>query len=324
MTDNVPPVEECDVLDKDSLKLYRAKIGEWWRWLKTDKHHALWPQIYSMLLEDMTFRTLAAAADADKESALHSPILARGLLQGFAATQGLGIRRLVDLRKDVISLRRLLIDIKKNLHLVTRENYVSGDGLPFDPGKTMQDYLTRPESRDFWAPNTGKMAFLPSMQRHGVFDELSGVASAPGSRTDRIPKRVIDTLDAWLTVEEIDEVVDWSNARIAHAADEAKRHGEDLAALTPPTMGKLWTAQRRIVRTAEAITAHILQGPIHGNLIPVFQYSQFYKLDMAFRDQKAIKVAQQRWHELAKERDGWTDGVLSELSAEVKARGRTV
>jgi hypothetical protein len=94
-----------------------------------------------MLLEDMTFRTLAAAAEADKESALHSPILARGLLQGYAATQGLSIRRLVDTTKSVISLRRLLIDIKNNLHLLTRENYVSGGGLPFDPDRAWQEHM---------------------------------------------------------------------------------------------------------------------------------------------------------------------------------------
>jgi hypothetical protein len=63
----------------------------------------------------MTFRTLAAAAEADKESALHSPIIQRGLLQGYAATQGLAIRRLVDTTKKVISLQKLLDDIKNKL-----------------------------------------------------------------------------------------------------------------------------------------------------------------------------------------------------------------
>jgi hypothetical protein len=59
-----------------------------------------------MLIGDMTFRTLAAAAEADKESALHSPIIQRGLLQGHAATQGLAIRRLVDTTRKVISLSK--------------------------------------------------------------------------------------------------------------------------------------------------------------------------------------------------------------------------
>lgn len=46
--------------------------------------------------------------------------------------QVLGIRRLMDERRDVISLGRLLRDIKKNAVLFTRENYVSGTGLPYN------------------------------------------------------------------------------------------------------------------------------------------------------------------------------------------------
>ena len=315
MSDTLPSVEQCDVLDRASLEAYRTKTAKWWRWLKTDKHHALWPQIYSMILEDLTFRTLAAAAEADKESALHCPILARGLLQGYAATQGLSIRRLVDMTKNVISLRRLLTDIRNNLQLLTRENYVSGGGLPFDPDGAMHEYLASVGTDGFWAPNTGKMAFAPSMQAHGVFDQLAG--SAPGSRSrgDRIPKRVIDTLEAWLTMKEIDEVVDWSNKRIAHAADEAAHQGVDFFTLTPTT-SKIATAQRQIVRTAEVISAYILRGPIHGSLVPVFQYSQFHRFEMIVRDQKVIKIAQERWYELAQERDRWTDDVLRALAAE--------
>jgi hypothetical protein len=127
---------------------------------------------------------------------------------------------------------------------------------------------------------------------------------------------VIDTLERWLKVKEISEVVDWSNMRVAHAADEAAHQGVDFAALIP-TMGKISTAQRQIVRTAEIVSAYVLRGPIHGSLIPVFQYSQFHRLGMAFRDPQAIKIAQHRWHELAKQRDQWTDGVIRELTQSV-------
>ena len=315
MNDTMISIEQCDVLDKASLASYRAKIAKWRRWLRTDVHHALWPQIYSMLLEDLTFRTLAAAAEADKESALHSPILARGLLQGYAAVQGLSVRRLVDMTKNVISLRRLLIDIRSNRHLLTRENYVSGEGLPFDPGGAMQEYMVAGGAGGFWAPNTGNKAFLPSILAHGAFDQLAGLSAGSRKRADRIPGRLIDTLESWLKVKEINEVVDWSNMRVAHTADEAAHQGVDFAALTP-TMDKIATAQKQIVRTAEAVSAYIVGGPIHGNLVPVFQYNQFYRLEMAVRDPQAIRTAQQRWHELAKERDQWTDGLLRDLIAE--------
>ena len=85
-----------------------------------------------MLIGDLTFRTLAAAAEADQESALHSPIIMRGLAHGYAASQGLAVRRLVDKTKKTISLRKLLDDIRNQIHLITRENYVSGHGVCYD------------------------------------------------------------------------------------------------------------------------------------------------------------------------------------------------
>jgi hypothetical protein len=312
MSNSLPSVDECDVHNKSLLRAYRARTAKWWRWLRTDTHHALWPQIYSMILEDMTFRTLAAAAQADQESVLHSPILARGLLQGYAATQGLSIRRLVDQTRRTISLRRLLTDIKNNLHLLSRENYVAGAGLPFDGNASAQQYLANNGTAGFWAPNTGDMAFVPSMQAHGVFDRLSGISPEARNRDDRIPRRVIDALESWLNTKEIDEVVEWSNMRIAHAADEDSYQNVDFAALIP-TMDKISAAQRQIVRTAEVVSAYILRGPIHGALIPVFQYSQFRRLEIGIRDPQAIKMAQQRWHDLTEERDQWAHRVLDEL-----------
>jgi hypothetical protein len=312
MNDFVPPIEQCDVLDKASLASYRTKAEKWWRWLKTDDHHALWPQIYSMLIGDMTFQTLAVAAEADKDSALNSPIIQRGLLQGYAATQGVAIRRLVDTSKKVISLRKLLDDIKNNIRLLTRENYVSGSGLPYDADRAVREGLTNNAATGFWA-NTGQMAFMRSMQAHGAFDRLTGTQSGPRDRSEKIPKRLIDTIETWLKEKEIEDVVDWSNKCIAHAADQASYQGINLAALAP-TVGKISIAQRHIVRAAEAISTCLLRGPIHGQIVPVFQYSQFSRFEMAGRDPQAIAKAKQRWNELAKERDQWTSGIWDELT----------
>src|SRR5712691_10160757 len=65
-------------------------------------------------------------------------------------------------------------DIRRNLHLITRENYVSGEGRPYDP--------------ESWTP---------SAQAYVMFDELAGTQSGSRNRDDRIPKRLIDTLEKW-------------------------------------------------------------------------------------------------------------------------------
>lgn len=285
--DIILPVKQCDVCDKLSLASYRAKTAKWWRWLRTDDHHALWPQIYRMIIADMTFRTLAAAAEADRESALHSPIIMRSIVEGYAATQGLAIRRLVDNKN--ISLRRLLRDIKQNIHLITRENYVSGKGLRYDSDV--------------------------SIEAHCRFDQLAGTQPGPRNRADKISKRLIATLESWLNAREMGDVVTWTNMRLAHSADQEAHPDVNFATLAP-TMDKIETAQRHIVRAAEAVSAYLLRGPIHFSIVPVFRYSQFFRFEMVVRDRQAVKKAQERWHELAKERDDhWTQGLLGDLLA---------
>ena len=59
--------------------------------------------------------------------------MTEALIGGHAATRVLAICRLVDNRgDDLISLRKLLKDIRSNVPLLTRENYVCFDGLPYD------------------------------------------------------------------------------------------------------------------------------------------------------------------------------------------------
>ena len=45
--------------------------------------------------------------------------------------QVLAIRRLTDTTKNVLSLSKLLQDIRSHRQLLTRENYVAFDGLPY-------------------------------------------------------------------------------------------------------------------------------------------------------------------------------------------------
>jgi hypothetical protein len=302
------PIDQCDVVNKDALVAYRSKAAKWHRWLRTDAHHAIWKQIYAMLLSDLTYRTLSAAAQADRESALHSPILSRGLIAGYAAAQGLAIRRLVGNDPNVISLRRLVMDIKNSREVLTREIYVAGSGLPYDLNEGL------PQALVTGAPATGRMLCWPSIQAHATFDMLCGKRSDSRSRDDRIPQTLFARLADWLSDSDVKAAVDWSNDLVAHSADQELNSHLDFLSLRP-TMGTVASAQRRLIRVAEVVSAHILSGAIHDTLVPFLQYSQFTKLDRAFSNKLVINAAGQRWRELAKERDDeWTSGVLEELT----------
>ncbi len=252
--DGLPPVQTCDVADHRSLTKYRACMDKWVRWMRTDPHHALWPQIYSMLIADMTYRCIARAANADPQSALHSPIIRRAISDGYAAGQGLAIRRLVDESKGTMSLRRLVGEIRNNLANMTRENIACNLGGKFDD----------------WS------------LAHGRFDQMSGIPFENRKRSDRLPLRLLTRLDTWLASPEIATVETWCNERVAHAADLAARGGED--SIIQATTVAL--AQRQIVRTAEAIWAYFLGGPSHIGVVPVFQYSQFFRFDMLLESKR--------------------------------------
>ena len=276
------PVDQCDVVNKVTLTAYRKKEATWSKWLRTDEHHPIWPQIYTMVVSDITFRTVAYAAGRDKESALHNNLVRQAFTQGYLATQGLTIRRLTDKRGDVISLPRLLRDVKSNLRLITREVYVSETGLPYEGD------------------------FRP----HVRFDQLAGTRSDRRQRRDRIPRRVVDTIESWLDIDEIDEVVDWSHKFLAHAAD-FQRKSVDLTAISL-TMDKIAAAQKAIVRAAEAVSAYILHMPSHMAVVPVYQFSKFWRFDQ-FVSSETVAEAAKLWNSLEDDRNNWTEGVYEAL-----------
>jgi hypothetical protein len=273
----------------------------------------MWPQIASMLLHDLTFRTLAAAADADAESALHSPIIRSGVVLGYAASQGLAIRRLVDMTGGVISLRRLNMELRNNRDLLTREIFVSGSGVPYDPdaayARSFSD-APAPAGTISRVPMVGPGAFVPSMALHERFDHFSGVRPERRARGDRIQNRVFDRIEAWLTSPEISAVVTWSNDTLAHASDRPANLSS-----AAPTFEIIAAAQRGIVRAAVGISTYILHGPVLGEIVPVLQYNQFHRFDRVVSDLAVQKMAAQRWFDLAEERNRWDRDVFDALVA---------
>jgi hypothetical protein len=91
-------LEECDVPEerRGALESFRAKRLTWLSWIDTDEHHAIWTVLSSMVWTDVSFRTLTQFAIDDENSSLHNSLLTEALFNGYAATQVLAIRRLMD------------------------------------------------------------------------------------------------------------------------------------------------------------------------------------------------------------------------------------
>src|ERR1039457_5487917 len=124
-----PPVDKCDVLIPAGLTEYRKKRKEWLGWYEyqEDELNNIEGQIIRMISRDIGYRVLIKPrgdTPRDVNIAARNGLLGSSLDAGYAATQVLAIRRLLEGRSDVVSLQRLLNDIKRNRNLITRETYV--------------------------------------------------------------------------------------------------------------------------------------------------------------------------------------------------------
>jgi hypothetical protein len=171
-------IAQCDVPTerRAALQSYRDKRRLWLSWISTDEHHAIWTVLSSMVWTDVAFKTLTNFAVGDEDNALNNHLMVEALLDGHVATQVLAIRRLMDDgNSDIISLRRLVKDLKRNFALFTRENYVCFDGLPYDYEAVRRTHFIENAGSwgkgGIWMPTSGPQADGVSEMAHRQFDE---------------------------------------------------------------------------------------------------------------------------------------------------------
>jgi hypothetical protein len=318
------PISQCDVPPerRSQLESYRAKRRQWLAWLDGDEHHAIWTNLSSMVWTDVSYRTLreivVGQEDRNEIGCLHNTLVAEQIIQGYVARQVLGIRRLLDKTSGVISLRRLILEMRSKWPLFTRENYVCHDGLPYDYDAVMLKEMAAPVSKGaFWASNSGPDAWAVSQMAHQQFDRLAGIDPGKRTREDRLPKSLLGTIDGWLDGSGADQLADWSHQYLAHAGgpDRRKQIEEGLV-----TADRISEAIRTLVRATEAISAYVLfaGGRLNG-LVPVAQFDQFEHLEKPAMQPSRKGEASDIWDKLHRERDTYAAGVEDELIVRVKA-----
>lgn len=314
------PIIQCDVPQerRATLESYRAKRREWLAWLDTDEHHAIWTTISGMVWTDVSFRTLAQFAAEDEKSCLSNTLVAEQIINGHVATQVLAIRRLVDNRRDVISLRRLIKDVRSNFSLFTRENYVCHDGLPYDYEAVMQREMTAKVGKGaFWGATTGPDAYGTSQMAHEQFNKLAGIDVTKRRREDRLPITLLNTIEGWLDSSGADGLAEWSHAYLAHAGS---RENRERIADAMVTTNKITDAIRILARVTEAISAYILfAGGRLNSLMPTAQFDLLENLDKPAMQADRKDDAYSFWDKLSTERDGYLEGVDTELARAAKA-----
>ncbi len=295
-------LHECDVEDRDVLKRFRQRRRQWFEWFQGDKYHSIQWQIHQMMWDDAVHNALNEARRFAKPSAATNGVLGDFIDRAYLSGQVLSICRIAErpARKEsdsVISLPTLLEDVTKNRCLITREVFVSFDGLPYDYEAVRQRHVGRMRpGQVYWPPKKGPEAFGVSERRHQFFDSLSRVSDGNRCRSDLVAETILEGLDARLRETEpiLEKIRTMRNKSIGHAADETSRP-DDIEKICEFSRAEIVRAHRAIIHTANAVGE--IFGTTVGNPIPIPQFDVFNSLEMPFIHSADMETVRNVWDE---------------------------
>ncbi len=310
-------IDDCDVADKKKLIQYRERWLAWMSWYEhaPDRPHSIESQIHRLLFNDLTYRASVSVRESvASEIAIsaRTPTLAYLIDQGYVLSQILALQKLLDDRSDVVSVRRLLKDVSKNRRVITREVYVSGDGLPYDYNSWATAIPAADPEVQMWGLNAPGLArYAVSKQLHERFDVLSGKQADQRTRNDMIRKSIFETLNGWISGPSANEIRSIRNNFIAHSADALKLGSSQFTGVKFSQIDEL---QRAIIRVERALTDYILSIRISRDVVPLQPLGIFSGLDLPYAPPGAQNSMHKRWDELEIERNSWKHGILEDLA----------
>ena len=288
----------CDVHDKEKLALFIHKRREWKRLLMDSSFHSVYWQVTHMLWNDAVFRTFNEGRRLtiernSPELGLNGPIV-RILDEGFVESQVMAIRRLTDRNfrdpeKAIISLIRLIDDIKAHSNVITRENYICYDGSSYLEPNTMNDL-----------PN-----WTHWMTKQSNFDKMSGILEDKRDRSDKISRSLMKRLEQ--NLRDCEGPRKYANKFIAHASDP-KTNPELSEDEKKITLDKLDECYRGIVRTASFLGVVLLYEYSLGGL-PTPQYDHLKNLDKPMVAKVDKKKLHMFWDERSRKVGDWEENL---------------
>ena len=282
--------------------------AKWLNQMGSPKTHSVWGQLWKMIYSDLSLRTIGLITEIEPNCPLNNPMVRRLAIEGYAPLQALGIRRLWSERRDDISLRRILLDMKRNIAVFTRKNYLAWSGLPYNIPRFTGEELSRipvsplPGSA-FVSPDSPLMVTMRTSQAHEQFDRLSKTRPADRKPSDYIPKRLFEVLENHVQSSGIGKVINWSHQYVAHAGDPDHSTWKDLNA----TWGDIESSQRTLAQVAQIISGMVLNGPFSATLVPTSQYDRFEFLENAIAPE-TLKKAHEKRAKLENDRNFWVMG----------------
>ncbi len=300
------------VLNKSLLKLYREKRGRWFSWHEsdTDEPNTIQGQLMSMLVTDMSYRVFRAESETQMTgNGFAIPLVTHLANEAYVLSQIMAIRRLMDKNGTVLSLTRLINEIEQCRHTITRENYVSYDGTPYDPNSWPASEESLLQHRIYGLESPALSRYFHSAKRHKTFDLLARIGDGQRSRTDLISQEVVSTLRKWIKESDADAFVTISHKYFAHAA-QASTIGEPLRDVK---LNEIEVVQKALVRTTRAVFDLILCSESFADTVPMLPLGFF---GMVWSNTELIASTarmQKHWNELAESRNAWVLGIKDAL-----------
>lgn len=267
-----------DVLDEAGLAKFRSFATRWRELFLCDRN-SLTNQLINLLWDSLTFLTFNEARRLAEKSYRKSPILSSIFVEqqdrAFVYLQSIGIRRLADSRgPDVASIPTLIDEISENLALLTREIYVSGDGLLYEYEPVQSAFFdSQPPGQIRGSiPSSGMRAWHASERRHRLFDILSATEPGTRKRDDSIIEQMPEILQNAFQRSKAIEISQWANKFIAHAAD-AQSRDRLKSRIAGNQIDVIIRCNATLHGIANFIGTYLLQMPTIA--IPVAQYDMF-------------------------------------------------
>jgi hypothetical protein len=242
----------------DSMK---RRFQEWQEWWNGDDENSVHKQIYWMMRNAAVFEVFREGAELAWKRSQQSAPLDWAVLDfmrfGYLDLQVAAISRLLDKRKDVTSLARLVDEIKGRCACLTRENILSVRGLSSEFGTG----LGNAHSSD---GSIGSEQHERVEYANRRIDELAGVSDGQRKPTDTVRLCVLDWLEARLHDTALKEIVQYRHKFVAHASDpKSRKKKRKVPSDFQMCFSKVEQAHEIICQTAAFLGENILGGSPH-------------------------------------------------------------
>jgi len=292
----------------------KTKFKEWEEWLDGDDPHSIRNQINSMIWDSAVFQSIYEsrryATKNEKDEIELNGTVHRFIDKCFFETQALAIRRILDKRKDVISLRRLVGDIENHSHLLTRRNILETHDYPYNyeqEERRLSDeaFKNVPSGTVVLMGQDSRKCFI-SEATHKFVDSLAGLDSSNRSPDDCIRPQIFKWLRQRL--DKCKEIATFATKFLAHSATPESRDylkPEELDV----TLEQILKAHKIICQTTIFISGRmgiLSEGHGIGDVLPFLPCDQlFAHFDKAWASEETIEKLYDFWRTYDMQTRNW-------------------